>query len=331
MKPRKSLIVLLSVELAAIVSLGACNLTLATGSNATPQVVVVTATGQTGGGESPDQSAPTEEPAAVFTPTLTLTATITPTATITAPTMTAGQDLSCVKGPHWIFYEWVAKIVEGETVVLLAQSPAEWPDYFYVRKSDGTECWAFGGSSTKTGDLSTLPSKEAPPLPEITYTIQNKTGLPVLQVMIREQDSAAWGPNRLSSPLVPDESFSLTLTAGFYDVLVRDLASGTLYEKNDWPIGSESSYRNIILNTELEFYFQNNFAFDLCTFSFKQFGGTWKVLHSAADGPIASGARYTFKLLPAFYAIQINRCTGPLVVDVGNQYFGPAMPGYNIP
>jgi hypothetical protein len=91
--------------------------------------------------------------------------------------MTAGQDLSCVKGPHWVFYEWVAKIVEGETVVLLARSPVERPDYFYVRKSDGTECWAFGGSSTKTGDLSILP--------EITYIIENQTGLNVPDVFIR--------------------------------------------------------------------------------------------------------------------------------------------------
>jgi hypothetical protein len=45
MKPGIFPIALFAVELAAIISLGACNLTLATGSNTTPQVIVVTATG----------------------------------------------------------------------------------------------------------------------------------------------------------------------------------------------------------------------------------------------------------------------------------------------
>jgi hypothetical protein len=312
---------------------GACNLALATQTNSTPQVIVVTATGQSGPQEAPgeQQQPATAEPEASLTPTITITPTITPTATLALPTMTAGQDLSCVKGPHWILYEWVAKISEGETVTLLARSPAEWPDYFYVRKDNGTECWAFGGSSTITGDTSSLPVREAPPLPEITYTVENKTGLPVVQLLIREKDSNVWGANRLSGPLASDASFSLTLTAGFYDVVIRDPAAGTLYEKNDWPIGSDPNYHTVVLDAELEFYIQNNFAFDLCTYSFRPECGAWKVMHSAADGPITPGSRLTVKLLPAFYDLQISRCTGPMVVNAGGVYFGPAIPGYNSP
>jgi len=79
--------------------------------------------------------------------------------------MTAGQDLSCVKGPKWDLYDWVAVIKQGETVTLLARAPSEWGEYYYVRKGDGAECWAYGGSSTKNGDTSSLPEKEAPPTP----------------------------------------------------------------------------------------------------------------------------------------------------------------------
>jgi hypothetical protein len=317
--------------LTLLIAGSACNLTLRTESAGTPQIIVVTATGRTENGDSPNSAAPSEESAPAFTPTLTLTSTITPTATTAHPTMTAGQDLSCVKGPHWILYGWVAKIDKGETVTLLAKAGPDWEEYYYVRKSDGTECWAFGGSSSKNGDLSVLEEREAPALPEIQYTIENKTGLPVVLVLIREKDSSDWGANRLSGPLLPGNSFSLTLTAGFYDVTIREVAAGTLYEKNDWPIGSEESYRTVILDTEFEFYIQNNFGFDLCTFSFRPAGGAWKVVHSAADGAIATGSRLTFKLLPAFYDVQINRCTGPMVVNAGGIYFGPAVPGYILP
>jgi hypothetical protein len=79
--------------------------------------------------------------------------------------MTAGQDLSCVKGPKFDLYDWVAVIKQGETVTLLARASPDWGEYYYVRMSNGTECWAFGGSSTKSGDTASLPVKEAPPTP----------------------------------------------------------------------------------------------------------------------------------------------------------------------
>lgn len=82
--------------------------------------------------------------------------------------MTAGQDLSCVKGPRWDLYDFVTTIKKGEIVTLLARAPSEWGDYYYIRTSNGTECWAFGGSSTKNGDTSSLPEKEAPPTPTPT-------------------------------------------------------------------------------------------------------------------------------------------------------------------
>jgi len=318
--------------LAALVTGSACIFPTPAASAASPQVIVVTGDGATGSRDSAASSPTLETPG--LTPTWTLGAGPSATATIAQATLTAGQDLSCVTGPHWILYEWVTKIEKGETVILLAKATPEWEEYYYVLKSSGApaSCWAFGGSSTKTGDLSTLPVKEAPPLPEITYVIQNQTGLNVSDVFIRGKDETAWGADLIGAGIIaPGASFSLTLTAGFYDVLINDVYHSPLYAKDDWPIGPESSYRNIILNTELEFYIQNNYAFDLCTFSFRRTGGSWQVMHSAADGPIASGTRFTFKLLPGIYDTQINRCTGPMVLNASGVYFGPATPGYNLP
>jgi hypothetical protein len=318
---------------AALILGGACILETAAGQTAAPQIIVVTATSQPGLQESQEQAPPPGgEPEATFTPGLTLTPTISPSATIAPPTMTAGQDLSCVKGPQWILYEWVAKISEGETVTLLARSPAEWPDYFYVRKAGGTECWAFGGSSTISGDTSTLPVREAPPLPVVQYTIENKTGLRVPVVFIRGKDETDWGANRLSAILYPGEKVSIAISAGFYDVKILDEAFFTLYEEQDRPIGSDPNYRYTALDDEYEFYVQNNFAFDLCTFSFRPHGGsTWTVLHSAADGHVAPGAKAWFKLIPGFYDVAVYRCTGPMAGAVTTHYVGPAIEGFNVP
>jgi hypothetical protein len=148
----------------------ACNLTIATRSAVTPQFIGVTATLTTGKPE-PFLPSSTLEPTLTQTPSLTLTPTLTATATTAGVTMTAGQDLSCVKGPKWDLYDWVAVIKQGETVTLLARASPDWGEYYYVRMSDGTECWAYGGSSTKNGDTSSLPLKEAPPTPTPTVAV----------------------------------------------------------------------------------------------------------------------------------------------------------------
>jgi hypothetical protein len=311
--------------LAALILLtvgSACNLTLRPASSGTPQVNPITATGRSGGAETPGQE----------TPTYTLTPTITPTFTPAAPTMTAGQELSCVKGPHWILYEWVTKIEEGETVTLLAKAAEEWEEYYWVRKSDRAECWAFGGSSTKTGDYLNLPVREAPPLPLVEYTIENKTGLRVPVVFIREKDETDWGSNRLSAILYPGQQVGLILTAGFYDVKILDVAFFPLYEEHDRPIGSEPDYRYTVLDEEYTFFVQNNHALDLCTFSFRPHGGTtWTTLHSAADGHVAPGAKVWLTLLPGIYDVAVYYCTGPMAGVITTHYVGPAIEGFNVP
>jgi hypothetical protein len=303
----------------------ACNLTIATRSAVAPQFIVVTATGTTGQ-SVPLSPSSTLEPTIPPTPTMTFTPTLTATFTKPPVTMTAGQTLSCVKGPQWILYEWVTSIQNGETVTLLARSAPEWPDYFYVRKSDGTECWAFGGSSTKNGDVSALPVQEAPPLPVITFTIGNKMYLPIMDVFIRGKDETAWGADRLGAGhIAPGATFSLTLTAGFYDVQMKDFFGGVLFEKHDTPIGSESSSRNIYPESRFSKGFRNASANNLCrVVVHPASGGSAVTLTIPGDGIIAPGETIALEAIAGNYDLWIYRCGDDhLVYSSGAVYIGP--------
>jgi hypothetical protein len=247
--------------------------------------------------------------------------------------MTAGQKLSCVAGPQWILYEWVAGIAKGESVTLLARITYEEDEYYFVRKADGTECWAFGESSTISGDPSILPVTAAPSLPKITYVIENKTGLPACDVFIRGKNETVWGADRLGAgSIAPGAKFSLDLTAGFYDVLIKDCTGGILYEKADRAIGSDSGYRYTALATKVKFYIKNNQGVDICLFRFQPVGGAWKELHTEADGHIANGAKVDFTLLVGKYNMEIHRCSDGAVVDLNSDVtIGPTTTGFNSP
>jgi hypothetical protein len=314
--------------LAAILLGSACNLSLNGGTTLRPQITVITSAL----GTEPQES-PTTSPILELTPTpsQTLTPTLTSTATVEPVTMTAGQNLSCVKGPQWILYERVASIAEGETVTLLAKAGPDWEEYYYVRKSDGTECWAFGGSSTKSGDLSTLPVREAPPLPTVTYIIENQTALPVYFVFIREKGSTDWGVNRLGGGTIASgASFSLAITAGYYDVAIADQFGDDFYRKSGWPIGSDPAYHHTVLDNQVDFFVQNDFAFDLCKVYFKIQGGTMTLMHSDADGPIVPGARAQFHIPVGIYDIRVVRCSVPVSYDK-SLVIGPKSTGTYVP
>jgi hypothetical protein len=338
MKPTTKTVLRWITLLAVAATTGACNLTLSAGSSGSPQFLILTATSDSRPADTQQQPPPDSEPAATFTPTLEITPTLeftpthTPTATEALPTMTAGQELSCVKGPHWILFEWVAKISEGETVTLLAKASEDWEEYYYVRKSNGAECWVFGGSSTKTGDYYSLPVREAPPLPEVTYTIENATGLNVCDVHIREKDSTDWGADRLGTGwIAPGASHSLTFTAGFYDVRIKDCVCAVLYEEHDRAIGSDAGYRYTLLNNTVDFSIKNDFAFNVCRYDFRIAGGSWETLHSPADGTIANGQYADFTLLVGYYDIQVYRCTGPSAGTFPGRYIGPMTTTFTLP
>jgi hypothetical protein len=287
----------------------ACNLAIGTQSAANPQFIVVTATGTTG------QSVPllpssTLKLTIPSTATMAFTPTLTATSTKPPVTMTAGQDLSCVKGPQWILYEWVARIVTGETVTLLARSSSDWPDYFYVRKPDGTECWAFGGSSTKSGDPSTLPVMEAPPLPTVAYTIENQTHLPVCSIYIRHKGESDWGANRLGAGTInPGTIFELNITAGFYDVQMRDCFGGILYGKSNTPIGSEASSHYALVNMQIHFSITNNSSTRYCVIRAKPTdGGAASDFLTHSDPSFDPGATLSVSLLAGIYDITFYPC-----------------------
>ncbi len=274
---------------------------------------------------------PTLEPTLAPTEPSTLTPTITLTPTAVSVTMTAGQDLSCVMGPQWILYEWVAPISKGETVVLLARATSEWEEYYYIRTNDGKECWAYGGSSTKNGDVSTLPVKDAPPLPEVTYTIENKTMLGIENVFIRKKGETSWGANRLSAYLTP-ESYpeEINITAGFYDVKILDEKGGILYVKYGAAIGANPTSRQIVVNTQVKAHFTNKSILDVCevylTYDSTWFtGGTF--VHSPSDGVVAPGEEMWFTVLAGFYTVDFYQCGTKKWVasSPGRQYIGPAV------
>ena len=293
----------LFVILGAAVFGSACILEM---PGATPQIIAGTATRDGAVLETPS---PTQELTglleATFTPTLTATFTTAPV------TMTAGQNLSCVNGPDWILYEWVAAIDKGETVTLTARAVPEIPDYYYVRKSDGTECWTFGGSSVINGSTANLPVRETPPLPTVTYVIQNQVMIPLCDVFIREAEETAWGTDRLTIPNIPiNNSFSLNLTAGYYDVLIKDCLGTALYEAQDRPIGSDPNYRTQIIANDVTFSIKNNLPINLCGIEIQPPSGAWKyIFHSPADGgPFTIGTSKNFTVRAGSYGMRLTVC-----------------------
>ncbi|MBN2086193.1 MAG: hypothetical protein JW748_13320 [Anaerolineales bacterium] len=314
------------VSLAAALIGSACILETAA---PTTQIVVVTATPD---GAVADPSLQTPDSGTAPTWTLTLSPELTHTATIAQVTLTAGQRLSCVKGPHWILYEWVAAIEEGETVVLTARSTPEWPDYFYARTTDGKECWAFGASSTIHGDPSTLPVREAPPLPTVTYVIKNGVRFEIKTVFIRGKDDTAWGANRLGSGQIDvGGTFSISFTAGFYDVLIQDSHSGVLYAAENVAIGSDPSSSQTTVATQVRFFYQNNSSTNICRVNALRIDETYE-LHKPADGVIGHGDRVYFTMLAGLYMFDMYRCgDDSLVFGTPWTYIGPAMAGIYTP
>ena len=323
----------LLVPSAFMILICGCILETAAGPTPTPQIIVVP-----GGGEGQTQesaaASPTPQTLAGLTPTGTLTAQPIATATAALVTMTAGQDLSCVNGPHWVLFEWVAGIAEGEVVTLLAKAAPEWEEYYYIRKSGGTECWAFGGSSTKSGDLSTLPLRDAPPLPGITYTVENRMYLHVADIFIRGKDEAAWGADRLGAGMInPAASAGIPLTAGFYDVQMRDDWGEILYENNDIPIGPEPGSRNIRLENRYSVSILNSSATEICRLNVSALLAIVSMdLPIPANGILSTGETVDVEGVAGIYWFKAFRCgDNALFREIGGFRIGPVHKSYNLP
>ena len=308
---------------------GACILQTAAPAG-TPQVVYVTATPENGApGDGSGQPSPTftQELAqvltATFTPSLTATFTQTPV------TMTAGQALSCVKGPDWKLYEWVAGIAKDEAVTVVARAVPEIPDYYVVRKSDGTECWAFSGSSVISGSTASLPIRETPPLPTVNFTVQNHVNIPLCILLIRKAGDAAWGANRFTAPPVfVGGEFVLPITAGYYDVIVRDCAApATMYEAYNRAIGADANYRILDIAVDVDFSIQNNYPYSVCHVQVQAQvpGASWQEIYNHdTSGSFAVGMTKNFRLRAGAYNLRNIRCTDA-VLPIAPLYIRPGM------
>ncbi len=316
--------------LAAAAGFG-CILEAVAGPAATAQVIYVTATPGRGGLEGFTPS-PTAESILDLTATWTPTPEPTNTAATAPVRMTAGQNLSCVKGPHWILYEWVAGISEGEVVTLLARSTPEWPDYYFARTAGGKECWAFGASSTISGDPSTLPMREAPPLPQITFVIRNNTYLRVEQLSIRGKDETGWGSDRLAETINYRATFSLTFTAGFYDVLIKDHRNGIVYEKYDSPIGPEAGSSVIILEGRYTVRIHSDSAAAMCRVHIQSFDSIYQSdLTIPGDGRISPGEDVMLEGLGGIYDMRFYRCSdGGMGYGISGACIGPSTATHTI-
>jgi len=255
-----------------------------------------------------------------------------PPPTAVPPTLIGGQLLSCVSGPHWVFFKWIDRVDIGEEVILLAKASADWDEYYFVEKGNGATCWVYGASSQKFGDYQSLPIREAPPLPDITYKIKNRTELNICDVFIRPENDTAWGTDWLGSNVIPPGGeYNFDLTAGFYDVLVVDCLSGILFEEYGRAIGSDSASRETKLANEVEFYIKNNFAFDICWVNVMPNGGLWDEVYKESDGHVQPGEKIWITLLAGIYEIQIHDCTGTLVDIAQGVYVGPTTTGFTTP
>jgi hypothetical protein len=322
------------VMLGAVIIGSACILEMA-GPASTPQVIVVTAT-LDGTAAEPSSQGPDLLPSSTLEWTATLTQTFTPSLTATftiAPvTMTAGQALSCVTGPDWKLYEWVAGIADGETVTLVARAVPEIPDNYVVRKSNGTECWAFGGSSAISGSTAALPIRETPPLPTVNFVIQNRIQIPLCDVFIRKAGESSWGADRLVTPpvVVIGGDFTLPITAGYYDVLVRDCGGPTtMYEAYNRAIGSDSTYRILEIAVDVDFFIQNSLPYSVCHIQTRTAAlPAWQDLYNHdTGGSFAVGTRKDFRLRAGFYDVRITRCTDA-VLPLTTIYVRPGVGGF---
>jgi hypothetical protein len=152
-------------------------------------------------------------------------------------------------------------------------------------------------------------------------------------VFIRPKNDTVWGADRLGTGNIAiDAVFTVEITAGFYDVQIKDCGGGVLYEKEDRPIGTDAGYRILQLATDVKIYIQNNQGVDLCLFRFQMVGGDWKDLHTAADGAVPNGQRVNFTLRVGRYNMSFHRCSdGVSVGTKTNVYVGSITPGFNTP
>jgi hypothetical protein len=329
MKTGKSLRLIALLGAAAIGS--ACILETVA-PNTTAQIVVVTATPN---GAVSDTTP--EVPDGLISPTLTqeltqlLTATftpsLTPTNTIAPVTMVAGQALSCVKGPDWKLYEWVAAIADGETVTLVARAVPEIADYYVVRKSNGTECWAFGGSSAITGSPYGLPIRETPPLPTVNFTVRNHVNIALCTVYIRKAGDAAWGANRAAAMFGNGSELVVPITAGYYDVLVKDCGDSTMHEAYNRAIGSDDNYRILTVDPDVDFSIRNNYPFSVCHVRIRVAPtGAWEEFYNHdTSGSFAMGATKDFRWRAGAYNLEITRCTDVVLPALYGLYVRPGM------
>jgi hypothetical protein len=194
------------------------------------------------------------------------------------------------------------------------------------------ECWAFGGSSTISGSTAGLPVRDTPPLPTVNFVIQNRIQIPLCDVFVRKAGESSWGADQLISPpaISIGSDFTLPITAGYYDVLVRDCGTPTtVYEAYNRAIGSDSAYRIVEISIDVDFYIQNNLPYSVCHIQIQTAAIlAWQEIYNHdSSGSFAVGARKNFTLKMGYYNVRITRCTDA-VLPLTTMYVRPGVGGF---
>jgi hypothetical protein len=184
------------------------------------------------------------------------------------------------------------------------------------RKANGTECWAFGGSSVISGPTAALPVRETPLPPTVSFVVRNGVYIDLVDVYIRPAGDSSWGADRLTLPSIcTGLEASFSLTAGYYDVRILDTYGHALYEAYNRAIGADDNYRILEVATDVEFKIQNGNPFDICKVDVMHSGGSWQKLYDAADGggPIHHSEQRDVTLRAGLYQMRITTCASTVM------------------
>lgn len=350
MKPTRSalpLVVLVVLALAAL----ACSIDLGL-TPPTPQVIYVPqgetpVPQQQQQQEQPPQNQPAVPPSPTWTP-IPQVPTNTPTQTpIPEPVLVAGQELSCAVGPDWQLFQVIDIVRAGERVTVLGRAPSSWSDYYFVRRDSGSECWVWGGNSQLEGNVAGLPERAAPAIPNVTLTLRNSTGYEVCYLFIREEGTGAWGNDRLGTTetLTAGETFSISLRAGWYDVLAEDCGHNDLFIGEDILANAggnlpyQAPYVDMVLNQAAPAPPVTDVTFSLTN---HQGVTVWYVYISPHDSPdwgpdllgadtIPDGGVYWFTLPEGYYDFLIEDSGHNTLDETYNVYIGPGTTGFTTP
>ncbi|MFN2297292.1 MAG: hypothetical protein ACK2UB_00485, partial [Anaerolineales bacterium] len=175
--------------------------------------------------------------------------------------------------------------------------------------------------------VATLPVRETPPLPTVSFIVRNGVYIDLVDVYIRPAGGSSWGADRLTSPSICiGLEASISITAGYYDVRVLDIYGHAMYEEYNRAIGADANYRTLEVAPDVGFTLQNGYPFDVCKLEIMPPGGSWQKLYDVADGGgvFTMGTTRDFTHRAGNYQMRVTNCCATSLL--AGLYIYPGMP-----